>query len=296
MKIKILYFGLALFILGTMQVNALEKEEYYFTNTNGVYLTEEQYNNLSETFSFDTINSMSFEMIEKVKNDHNLKKVVETKYIESEIFYLNGKVLTTIDNDITKKEYDNISINKKKISGKATDNHETTYKKIELEVVYGASISYKYITLTTEWKLIPSTKSYDVMAISTGDSSFSINLINQKSGYQKYDGNTINYSSNSGNWKTLSSSTAWNGGIGLSQNIVDSTTTSLKNSMTVLLYSGSLNFRVRGSYQHAISNVTLSQSKNYSISLSGLGGVIDFDSTVRGNYDNTGGLYTTLTI
>lgn len=51
---------------------------------------------------------------------------------------------------------------------------------------------------------------------------------------------------------------------------------------------------VYASYQHAQRNVTLAQSKQYSISLSGYGNVFDFSSAVKDYYDGMGGVYINL--
>ena len=59
-----------------MPVHATDKE-VYFVNMNGVELTKEQYDNLLKGFSYDTINTMSAEMIDMLKNDsdiHTTKK------------------------------------------------------------------------------------------------------------------------------------------------------------------------------------------------------------------------------
>lgn len=66
----------------------------------------------------------------------------------------------------------------------------------------------------------------------------------------------------------------------MSQNIVDDTTTSLSNSITVVFLSGALPFPVRASYQHATSNVTLAQSHDYMLGTDGMGGLIKFSSSV----------------
>ena len=47
---------------------------------------------------------------------------------------------------------------------------------------------------------------------------------------------------------------------------------------------------IYGSYQHSQRNVTLSQSQNYVLSPNGLGGVIDFSSSVEKYYDGMGGV------
>lgn len=49
-------------------------------------------------------------------------------------------------------------------------------------------------------------------------------------------------------------------------------------------------FIAAGSYQHATSNVTLTQSKWYDIMASGYGYVIDFYDIIQDKYDNTPGL------
>lgn len=47
---------------------------------------------------------------------------------------------------------------------------------------------------------------------------------------------------------------------------------------------------VYGSYQHATSNISLADSKKYTISRSGYGGVFLFDSSIRSYYDAMGGV------
>ena len=73
-------------------------------------------------------------------------------------------------------------------------------------------------------------------------------------------------------------------------NIVDSVSSSLSNSMSVTIINNSTTYTAYGTYQHATSDVTLSQSKNYSISSSGLGGVLAFANSVIGYYDGMQGV------
>ena len=51
---------------------------------------------------------------------------------------------------------------------------------------------------------------------------------------------------------------------------------------------------IRGSYQHAMSNVSLATSKKYTISSVGLGGVFNFYGAAIGKYDGANGLTLTL--
>lgn len=300
-KLALFLCGISLFAFGTFSVNALEKNDVYFTNMNGVELTETQYNNLLKGFSHDTINTMSAEMIDDLKDDINIKKVTTTKYVKTSTRYVDNEPVQTTDSEISLEEFTKApkesTINPTKGARfAANDFVETNYKKINLDVTYGSSISTKYVTLTNVWKTIPKVKSFDVLAISVGVPSISFNLNGHRSGYQKWDGNVINYAADSGNWKIVDSSTIWKKGLGLSQNLVDDTTTSLENSITVTFLSGADPFPVRASYQHATSDLSLTQSKDYTLGTDGMGGLIKFSSSVSGKYDNTPGLYAELTL
>lgn len=69
--------------------------------------------------------------------------------------------------------------------------------------------------------------------------------------------------------------------------------TSLSNSMAITLLVGALPFTVYGTYQHATSDLTLSQSQNYTFSSSGLGGVLKFANSVSSKYDGMKGVSAT---
>lgn len=299
MKKIILPITVAFLMLLTFSFQSVsaEEEPIYFKNMNGVELTETQYNNLRRGFSHDTINTMSQEMIDVFKDDETVTQTSSTKYVKTETRYVNGVVVSNNDTEISLNEYNNASTTPTIVySNTATTNSnsdyvETNYKKITLTVTTGASISTKVVTLTNVWKTIPSTKSFDVLALAPGVASTSFNFNGLRSGYQKYDENIITYSQNSGNWKTVSSNTIWKKGLGLSQNIVNSTSTSLENSITVYFLCGADPFPIRGTYQHATSEVTLSQSQNYTMGTSGMGGVLIFASSVASKYDDTPGLY-----
>lgn len=50
-------------------------------------------------------------------------------------------------------------------------------------------------------------------------------------------------------------------------------------------------YGVYATYQHAQKEVSLTQSRKYSINKNGYGGVVKFDSSVASKYDKTEGLY-----
>lgn len=49
-------------------------------------------------------------------------------------------------------------------------------------------------------------------------------------------------------------------------------------------------FQVYGTYQHAVKNISLSNSKKYTIGAGGMGDVLNFTSGYSSYYDNTGGV------
>lgn len=300
-KVLLLLCAISLILFNSISINARENKDIYFVNMNDVELTEVQYNNLLKGFSHDTINTMSEEMINILKDDSNIKKITTTKYVETSTRYINGQPVNVSERQLSMNEFNaspstSIIVPSSNSRFAANDYVETNYKKITLDVTYGASVSTKFVTLTNIWKTIPKTKSFDVLAIAPGIASTSFNFSGHRSGYQKWDGNTVNYDVNSDNWKLVNSNTVWKKGLGLSQNLVDNTTTSLENSITVVFLSGADPFPVRASYQHATSDVTLAQSQNYTLGTDGMGNLIKFASSIASKYDNTPGLYAVLTL
>ncbi len=300
-KVSLLLCAISLILFSSISINARENKDIYFVNMNDVELTEVQYNNLLKGFSHDTINTMSEEMINILKDDSNIKKITTTKYVETSTRYINGHPLNVSERQLSMNEFNaspstSIIVPSSNSRFAANDYVETNYKKITLDVTYGASVSTKFVTLTNIWKTIPKTKSFDVLAIAPGAASASFNFSGHRSGYQKWDGNTVNYDVNSDNWKLVNSNTVWKKGLGLSQNLVDNTTTSLENSITVVFLCGADPFPVRASYQHATSDVTLAQSQNYTLGTDGMGNLIKFASSIASKYDNTPGLYAVLTL
>lgn len=106
MKKTLLIVLTAILLLSFTSVRAESNKKIYFTNMNGVELTEQQYNNLLEGFSPDTINTMSAEMINPLKNDTNIQKNTTTKYVKVITEYKNGEAINSIQEEVSKLEYD----------------------------------------------------------------------------------------------------------------------------------------------------------------------------------------------
>ncbi len=147
--------------------------------------------------------------------------------------------------------------------------HETSSKKL---TIAKTCTSECLITLTAIWKKPPYIRSYDVI----GARLVGVSLTRQPMTFAT--GTSQNNSSNE--------IVQYNNGFGVSVKLPTS-----GNDMKVAQH-----FRVTtggsiyGSYQHAKSSITLANSKKYSISSSGYGGVFLFDNSVKSSYDAMAGV------
>lgn len=129
------------------------------------------------------------------------------------------------------------------------------------------------ITLVAEWKSNPSIRSYDVIGAYLKD----VDLLNTPST------TAANTSSNNSSVEIVSNTN----GFGVSVKLPSG-----GNNMVISQYFKVSNGgTVYGSYQHATSNISLNNSKKYSIATSGYGGVFLFQSSVRNYYDGMQGVY-----
>lgn len=216
----------------------------------------------------------------------------EDSFVETSIHYVNNEVVEVKERNITESEYDNsiIETRTKCDFANADDCWETASKRVTIaawKVGSSSCPSYR-IQIDNVWKKIPNVKSFDVIALRYNDKFSAHGAIAHQT--YKIDGveHDITYSPDGTNTKRFSN------GIGVSMNIVDAVTSDLHLSLLVegTASSGVIGFG--GTYQHATSNVTLTQSQNYTISTSDLGGILAFNSSVIGKYDGmqgVGGLF-----
>ncbi len=136
-----------------------------------------------------------------------------------------------------------------------------------------------YITLMATWKGVPTIKSYDVIAVRLDGVSLSGSFTFK----QTYISNGSLITSYSSEKQQFSN--------GFGSSFLLGTGTGLEISLTFLV-SGTGN--VYGSYQHASSTTTLNQSKKYTISYLGYGGVIKFDDSIKSKYDGMNGVDITI--
>lgn len=245
------------------------------TNVKAANLTDEEYARLRNVFSDTRISFMSDEDAARYLSydlEHSNKVSKYYKVTET----TNG----TITTEVSKEEATTAAENN--ISTRAT-YHTTSYKNIEISTTQTGTNNY-LIYVTNNWLITPRVKSYDVMAMRVDDATISSGT---QSGVQFYTTNgitdAVNYSYQGTNM-VLSSN-----GFGISMNLVDAAS-GFTCEIEAIVTATSQWATVYGSYQHAMTAVTLAQSKSYTISHNGYGKVINFATAVQNDYDNMRGV------
>lgn len=249
-------------------------------NNNGIEISEEDYNNFLKIHTPEYIMLMDESQYEKLKSlDYSNVKASET-YVESTYNSLLG--LTT-EKEITKEEYENFNPIMPILGDKGASG-ATSAKKIVMGVIGGTT--WNYVTLTATWKGIPSTRSFDVIGIRGYGVDF---RDGSQRGEQIYKVNgtaqRISYAWNGTNIKRFDEH-----GFGISMNIVNDDITALQTSVECDITPTLSQPGIFGSYQHAVANVSLADSQNYTLGGSGLGGVFVYPYSISQKYDGMTGL------
>ena len=286
MKIRfvIAAFLIILFVpFGFVKAQNISDDISYITNQNGVRISMTDYNLLTNIYSYAYIQTMTNEDYEnfKAKNININNLVKSEKYYKTEIDHLNNVVTNT---EVTENEFNNYNPNIQTLS--VSNFVETQYKKLSLTLSDNHN-GYGDIFVGLLWKMIPSTRSFDVIAVRYVGMT---DVDGTQWGRQIW-GTNGNYTYVNYGWNGTNINRQDNG-FGISMNITnDSTINYLENYIgSAVEFTG--NFQWAGaSYQHATSNTTLAQSKSYTLAENGKNGVILFTGNIGEKYDNMPGVY-----
>ena len=286
MKIRfvIAAFLIILFVpFGFVKAQNISDDISYITNQNGVRISMTDYNLLTNIYSDAYIQTMTNEDYEnfKAKNININNLVKSEKYYKTVIDHLNNAVTNT---EVTENEFNNYNPNVQTLS--VSNFVETQYKKLSLTLSDNHD-GYGDIFVGLLWKMIPSTRSFDVIAVRYVGMT---DVDGTQWGRQIW-GTNGNYTYVNYGWNGTNINRQDNG-FGISMNITnDSTINYLENYIgSAVEFTG--NFQWAGaSYQHATSNTTLAQSKSYTLAENGKNGVILFTGNIGEKYDNMPGVY-----
>ena len=286
MKIRfvIAAFLIILFVpFGFVKAQNISDDISYITNQNGVRISMTDYNLLTNIYSNAYIQTMTNEDYEnfKAKNININNLVKSEKYYKTVIDHLNNVVTNT---EVTENEFNNYNPNIQTLS--VSNFVETQYKKLSLTLSDNHD-GYGDIFVGLLWKMIPSTRAFDVIAVRYVGMT---DVDGTQYGRQIW-GTNGNYTYVNYGWNGTNINRQDNG-FGISMNITnDSTINYLENYIgSAVQFTG--NFQWAGaSYQHATSNTTLAQSKSYTLAENGKNGVILFTGNIGEKYDNMPGVY-----
>ena len=286
MKIRfvIAAFLIILFVpFGFVKAQNISDDISYITNQNGVRISMTDYNLLTNIYSDAYIQTMTSKDYEnfKAKNININNLVKSEKYYKTVIDHLNNVVTNT---EVTENEFNNYNPNVQTLS--VSNFVETQYKKLSLTLSDNHN-GYGDIFVGLLWKMIPSTRAFDVIAVRYVGMT---DVDGTQYGRQIW-GTNGNYTYVNYGWNGTNINRQDNG-FGISMNITnDSTINYLENYIgSAVEFTG--NFQWAGaSYQHATSNTTLAQSKSYTLAEDGKNGVILFTGNIGSKYDNMPGVY-----
>lgn len=246
-------------------------------------ISDEDYARLREIFSEYRLSIMSDEELERLANGE--LRVQEKLYQWTES--ING-TMTYVEVDPDLYVEINPENNPTSYSTSiGTTYYESNYKRIQIIDDYVTN-NLHTVMVYTQWLVTPATKSFDVTAMRFEDATI---VEGSQDGTQTYwaDGeyNYITYSPNGTNIRKQSN------GFGISMNLVNDASY-FETDISAEIRATGEDATVYGTYQHAVTNVTLEQSHSYNISHNGFGSVLNFATGVQNYYDGMQGVYVTL--
>lgn len=238
---------LLLFIILTSclkdKVFALNLENDFIDNGNGIIVSSKEYNFINEFYGSDYFENMTYADYEWI-SDLN----IDANEVEISSYFDYGSVQTY------------------------SSSHSTANKKITI----AKSCTTVYCTIITNvtWFSNPKVRSYDVIGARFKDTSLYGSTIDTRL-------------TSSAGTQTSQNSKKLSNGFGVSIKLPENATgISLQQKFSV-----NIGGNVFVSYQHATTNISLSNSKLFSISSSGLGSVFNFYGAAQGVYDGMQGVY-----
>ena len=152
-------------------------------------------------------------------------------------------------------------------------------------VLIGGSY-YNNIFLTATWKYVPATRSFDVIGFRGYGFSFRTGSQEGTQAYITTDDvyHMISYAWNGTNIKKFDD------GFGISMNLVNANIVAIQCMIESDVHPTIDHPSIYGSYQHAITSVSLATSQNYTLGGAGLGNVFVYPYSIVQKYDGMSGV------
>ena len=247
-----------------------------FTSNVKAEVSEEEYTKLRSMFSEARLSIMTDEEKELLASDNTT--------VEEKIYEVTETVNGTFNySEVDPNDIDEVLENFNNGVSTYDAYHETSYKRIQIFDSYIGGSTHS-VMVYTQWLVTPATKSYDVTAMRI-DGGYVVE--GTQDGTQTYWANGayryVDYSYNGTNIRKADN------GFGISMNLVNDASY-FETDISADVIATSSSATAYGTYQHAVTNVSLSQSQSYNISHNGFGDVLNFATGVEGYYDGMAGV------
>lgn len=293
-KTFILIFIIFMFNLNT--VSAIEKEINNDMITNSeltIKFMEKAPSELKNLFDEENL-IISTDWFDK--NGELLPLIgVKEIYIETSTFKSSIGQHRTIEKQITSQEYNTWEppVQTRASCGSVPfqyhDCWETNAKRLTIAIM-GSSTNWQYakIAIINEWKTMPNVRSFDSIGL-----LYNGFVMTNAWGYQYYNTTSnhalqkISYGYKGANMKISNNS---QGGVAISQNIIDNLYNKLRNELWVEgKIANNSPYQFTASYQHAVSSINLAISHNFTFHANGMGRVFSW-GTSWNKWDNMQGV------
>ncbi len=230
---------------------------------------------------FTTANRVNAETIENVTNNNGIVFTKEKYdalvniYSKNFVDYMTEDTYNYIkDADLSKVEIVETTDAMLNSNGSRATEYTTASK--SLRIINNSG----YITVSLNWLTVPTVKKWDVMAVRKNTS-----VSMSSAGFVQY------YMKNNSMVTSIDCEKQdFDNGVGSTFKVGAGSDHEMDYS-----FRASGTGRIYASYQHACSNkATLADAMNYTLSGSGFGGVILFDTSIESKFDGMGGVYLTI--
>lgn len=284
--------AIIILIITSIFITTKVKAETNYINEKGVSIPIEKYNYLKEFFSNKFINNLNQTKYDSIKEKEFIKEESQTIYLIYREYYNDtGDMIFSESQNLSEEEYNtynSIQTFRTCTEDETMSYHEcwaTDSKKLVFSFVCESTTTTCYLAAELQWLTQPKVRSYDVFAM-RWTSNFSpttffatqgawINGLPEQTEYHPGGTNSI--------FTTV--------GLGVSMNLYND---GLWFEFYMDVEGKRTNIQTMTgyvTYQHAKTALTLAESKSYSFSSSGLGGVLYYsNSSIRNKYDGMQGL------
>lgn len=228
-------------------------------NYNKIHMTVDEYNTLLNLgFTENQIYHMDEETFLNNKDlDARLISQIQKYYKTVTPVYGNSYTV-----EITKEEYDSASTEKTSIRGTV----DTAYKTVVSSIAQNGN-KYRY-NVSVAWKIMPSTRSFDIIGIGFDDDVYINGLVNFSYTYANSAGQ---YTTSGLYYNKKNTSTGGSAVYKLPEGNIKALSSSLYYDVSKDTSSTITLLTICGDYAHAQSNVSQSNVADYSISIYGIG-------------------------